>query len=254
MNLSLDRLGRRASDIVLDALFPPRCISCRNAVATAGALCAPCWDEISFIEGPMCSACGMPFEIDPGEGTLCAACLAYPPAFDRARAVMRYDEASRGLILALKWADRLDLAPGFARWLNRSGRALIDECDVIVPVPLHRFRLWQRRYNQSALLAKGIARLNNKTFDALSLTRTRHTPSQGEMTSAKARRRNVKGAFAVKPSRAGRLAGKSVLLVDDVFTTGATLNACAKALKAAGATHISVLALARVVRAISDGA
>jgi ComF family protein len=248
LNTPMTGLARRAGHAVLDALFPPRCISCRAAVATAGALCAECWNEISFIEGAVCAACGMPFEIDPGGDTQCAACLAYPPAYDRARCVMRYDESSRGLILALKWADRLDLVPGFARWLDRSGRALLDECDVIVPVPLHRMRLWQRRYNQAALLAQGLARLSGKPYDPFALARIRHTPSQGDMPSAKARRRNVKGAFAVPESRKALLAEKSVLLVDDVFTTGATLNACAKALKRAGAASVGVLALARVVR------
>ena len=193
----------------------------------------------------------MPFDVDPGGDTLCAACLAYPPAFDHARCVMRYDEASRGLVLALKWADRLDLAPGFARWLDRSGRALLEECDLIVPVPLHRFRLWQRRYNQAALLAQGLGKLRGKPYDPFMLARTRHTASQGDMPSAKARRRNVRGAFAVPEARKPLLSGKSVLLVDDVFTTGATLNACAKALKAGGACGVNVLALARVVRPIS---
>lgn len=251
MNNPIGTLARRAGHAVLDALFPPRCISCRTAVSSAGGLCAACWSKISFIEGAVCHACGMPFEVDPGGETLCAACLAYPPAFDRARCVMRYDEASRGLILALKWADRLDLAPGFARWLDRSGRALLDECDLIVPVPLHRVRLWQRRYNQAALLAQNLSRANAIAYDPFLLTRTRHTPSQGDMTSAKARRRNVRGAFAVPDARKHRLTGKSVLLVDDVFTTGATLNACAKALKAAGASRVNVLALARVVRPTS---
>ena len=185
------RTGRAA----LDLLFPPLCIACRTQVSEPGALCAKCWQTIQFLDGPMCECCGLPFEFDPGGETLCAGCHAKPPAFDKARAVMRYDEHSRGPILALKHGDRLDLTPGFTRWLDRGGRALLDEADVILPVPLHPSRLWTRRYNQSAELARALARLTGKRCDFLSLTRSRATPSQGAMRSAKARRRNMLGAF-----------------------------------------------------------
>ena len=161
---------------------------------------------------------------------------------------MRYDEASKGPILALKRADRLDIAPAFARWLARSVAELIAEADLIVPVPLHRTRLWQRRFNQSALLAAGLSRLTGIAADPLALTRVRATKSQGAMPSAKARRRNVRGAFKVAAGRAEAVNGRTVLLVDDVYTTGATLDACAKALKRAGAARVLALTLARVVR------
>ncbi|HVV64930.1 MAG TPA: ComF family protein [Rhizomicrobium sp.] len=241
------RWGRAA----LDILYPPLCIGCRAQVAEPGLFCGVCWGEIEFLDGAACRRCGVPFEIDPGSDTDCAACLAEPPAFDRACAVMRYDEKSRAPILALKHADRLDLAPGFAGWLARAGRTLIDESDVIVPVPLHATRLWRRRYNQAAELARRLARLSTKPFDAMVLQRTRATPSQGAMPSAKARRRNMRGAFEVPDQRRAVVDGRAVLLVDDVLTTGATADACARALKRAGASKVHVLALARVVRPVT---
>ena len=234
---------------VLDLLFPPLCVACRAHVADPGSLCSQCWGDISFIEGPVCGACGLPFDIDPGGETLCAACHAKPPRFDRALSVMRYDEASKKLALALKWADRLDLSPAFARWMERSGRALLDEADVIVPVPLHRFRLWRRRYNQAAVIAQGLARSRGAAYEPLLLQRLKPTPSQGKMPSAKARRRNMLGAFAVPKARRAEVKGRTVLLVDDVLTTGATLDACARSLKRAGAARVLALTLARVVRA-----
>ncbi|MBV8975982.1 MAG: ComF family protein [Alphaproteobacteria bacterium] len=239
---------RHAGRSVLDFLFPPLCIGCRTIVSEAGSLCPSCWQQVAFLDGPCCACCGLPFELDPGPGTRCAGCVARPPAFDRARAVMRYDEHSRAPILALKHADRLDLVPGFARWLARSGAGLLDEIDVIAAVPLHRTRLFRRRYNQSAELARQLGRLCAKPVAALLLERTRPTPSQGDMPSAKARRRNMRGAFRVPPQARAALKGCCVLLIDDVFTTGATVEACARALKHAGAGKVHVLALARVVR------
>ncbi|HXL99201.1 MAG TPA: ComF family protein, partial [Rhizomicrobium sp.] len=149
----------------------------------------------------------------------------------------------------LKRADRLDLVPAFARWLERAGRDLLAEADILVPVPLHRRRLWSRRFNQSALMAQRLAKLTGKPADPLVLERIRPTPSQGEMPSAKARRRNVRGAFRIAPKRADAVRGRTVLLIDDVFTTGATVSACARTLKRAGARKVLVLTLARVVRA-----
>jgi len=235
-----------AAKTVLDLLFPPLCIGCRTPVADTG-FCAGCWDKLTFLEGPACACCGLPFPVALDGEILCAACLARPPAFDRARAIMAYDENSRGAILALKHADRLELVPGFTRWLARTGQSLIAESDMVVPVPLHRSRLWLRRYNQSAELARRLAHDWKLHFDPLALVRSRATRSQGAMASAKARRRNVLGAFKVPDS--GRVSGKRILLLDDVLTTGATAEACARALKRAGARKVHVLALARVVKA-----
>lgn len=231
---------------ILDLLFPPLCMACRTPVAEPG-LCAACWNAVTFLEGPACACCGLPFPVDLGEGNFCAACLARPPAFDSARAILAYDENSRGAILALKHADRLDLVPGFARWLARAGRSALSRSEVIVPVPLHRFRLWRRRYNQAAELARRLGRQHGIGVEPAALIRTRPTESQGAMASARARRRNVLGAFRVPDP--GTVAGRRVLLVDDVMTTGATAEACARALRRAGAAEVHVLALARVVRA-----
>lgn len=237
---------------LIDLLFPPLCMACRTLVRNPGSLCSKCWQEIQFLDGPMCDCCGLPFELDPGSVSLCAACLARPPAFDKARAIMRYDAKSRRPILALKHADRLDLAPTFARWLERSGRSLLAESDLILPVPLHPLRLWTRRYNQSAEVARALGRLSGKPIHCAALTRSRHTPSQGAMPSAKARRRNMQGAFQVAVRHKSAIAGRNALLVDDVLTTGATVNACARALKRAGAAKVFVLVLARVVRPLAD--
>jgi ComF family protein len=238
------KLARRA----LDFVFPPLCAACRIPIAEAHNLCAACWAKIAFLSDPVCFICGFPFAYDEGPETLCAACRQRAPAFDQARALMRYDEASRDPILALKRADRLDLVPAFARWLRQAGHQLLAEADLIVPVPLHRWRLWRRRFNQSALVARALGRLVGKPVDCLLLQRARATPSQGEMPSAAARRRNVQGAFRVERIRAECVKGKIVLLIDDVFTTGATIEACARALKRAGASRVLVLTLARVVR------
>ena len=249
--MGLQDTWKRAGRSALNFVYPPLCVGCRALVGEPGSLCATCWQAVEFLDGPACECCGLPFELDPGPGTRCAACLAEPPVFDRARAVMRYDEASKGPILALKHADRLDLIPGFTRWLDRAGRAMLDEIDVIVPVPLHALRLWARRYNQSAEMSRALGRMTAKPVAPLALVRVRATPSQGEMPSAKARRRNMRGAFRVPSGRRAAIEGKAVLLVDDVLTTGATVEACARALKRAGAAKVHVLALARVVKPLA---
>jgi ComF family protein len=228
---------------VLDLLFPPLCIGCRAPVGEAG-FCAVCWSDIRFLDGPGCACCGLPFAVALEGENLCAACLVRPPAFDTARAVLAYDEKSRGAILALKHADRLDLIPGLSRWLSRAGRAVLEDSDLLVPVPLHPWRLWRRRYNQSAELARHLARDWKLAYQPSALVRSRPTRSQGAMASARARRRNVLGAFKVP----GPVAGKRILLLDDVLTTGATVEACARALKRAGAARVNVLVLARVVK------
>ena len=239
----LGGLSRRA----VDALLPPRCLSCGCLVDRLGALCPGCWEGVAFVGPPHCERCGFPFDYDPGPGTLCGACTGEEPDFDRARFVMRYDDASRGLVLGLKHGDRTEGAPAFAEWMSRAGAELIAEADILVPVPLHRFRLFARRYNQAALLCQALGRLSGLPVVPDLLVRRRHTPPQGRLSRA-ARQRNVAGAFAVNPERRDLLASRRVLLVDDVMTTGATVSACAATLRRRGAAAVDVLVLARVVR------
>lgn len=226
----------------LDLVFPPQSLDGGEA-AMAGGLSAATWSRIHFLDGPVCDGCGTPFEYDLG--ARCAACLAKPRAFDAARAACLYDEVSRDPILKLKHADRLDLAPLFARWLSRAARELIDEADAIAPVPLHRGRLLRRRYNQAAEIARPLARLGDVAYLPDALVRRRATDTQGGK-SGSGRRRNVAGAFEVPAGRVAQVAGKRILLIDDVMTTGATAEGCARALKAAGAVRVDVAVVARV--------
>lgn len=242
----------RARRGVIDLVFPPLCVLCREPVADPDSLCPECWNTLQFIDGPVCACCGLPFEVDAGPDTLCGTCLAHPPEFDKARAILCYDDAGKKPVLALKHADRLDLVPAFARWLERTAQPVLADADMIVPVPLHPLRLWKRRYNQSAELARGLARRTGIAFEPLILKRQKATPSQGAMPSAEARRRNVRGAFTVPKTRRASVKGKRILLIDDVLTTGATVSASARALKRAGAECVFVLALARVVRPLRD--
>jgi ComF family protein len=238
---------RKSAAVVLDAILPPRCLKCGEIVADHGSLCGQCWPSLRFLSAPCCACCGLPFEFDMGENSLCAACIADRPLFDRARAALVYDDASRDLILRFKHADRIDGATTFAGWMARAGAELIAAADVIAPVPLHRWRLVRRRYNQAAVLANAIAAARGKLAVADLLVRRRATASQGHLGRSQ-RHRNVAGAFAVHPSRAQAAAGARILLIDDVLTTGATAEACVRALRSAGASGVDLLVLARVVR------
>jgi ComF family protein len=237
--------GPRASALwrgALDLVFPPQALDGGQA-AMSGGLSAATWSRIHFLDGPVCDGCGTPFEFDLGGR--CAPCLRKPRAFDAARAACLYDETSRDPILKLKHADRLDIAPLFARWLSRAARELIEEADAIAPVPLHRGRLIRRRYNQAAEIARPLARLSGVAYLPDALVRQRPTQTQGGK-SGSGRRRNVAGAFRVPAKRTARVTGRRILLVDDVMTTGATAEACARALKAAGAVRVDVAVVARV--------
>ena len=231
---------------LLDVALPPRCLSCGTVVAEAGTLCSGCWPGVEFIAAPLCSACGIPLSAAPAtDGLLCGACIASRPPWREARAVFRYHGVGRALVLAFKHGDRLDAAPTLARWLARAGASLLGSADVIVPVPLHRRRLFARRYNQAAVLALALAKIAGVPAAVDALVRVRATPTQGGLDRG-ARARNVRGAFAVQSPP--RLKGRRVVLVDDVLTTGATVGACVRALKAAGAESVDVLTLARVTR------
>jgi ComF family protein len=232
----------------LDAVLPPRCLKCGDILGGENGLCAGCWSKLAWLSPPCCACCGQPFAFQSGPASLCGACLQKRPAYDRARAVFRYDDESRDLILGFKHADRTELAPSLARWMARSGAELIGECDLIVPVPLHWTRLAMRRFNQAGLLAQAIGRLTDRPVEAQALTRRRATRSQGHLGRL-ARRRNVQGAMAVTARCTPHVADRRILLVDDVITTGATVETAAKALISAGAAAVDVLALAKVIRA-----
>jgi ComF family protein len=244
---AIGRGVRQLSALALNSVLPPRCLACGSTVEKPGALCSPCWQAIDFLAPPHCALCGLPFEFDVGPSALCGACVREPPAYDRARAVMRYDDHSRGLILGFKYTDRTEGAPAYGAWLIRAGQELLAGTELIVPVPLHWRRLFGRRYNQSALLAQALSRQTRVPVALDALRRHRHTVSQGRL-SASERQRNVAGAFAVPAAKQALVRDRRVLLVDDVMTTGSTVSACAKSLRRAGAVAVDVLVLARVIR------
>jgi ComF family protein len=236
---------RRSAIGLLDLLLPPRCLACGTTVGGNGELCPSCWRAMTFLGAPQCACCGLPFAFDAGTGALCGACLRERPHYDRARAVFRYDEASRGLVLAFKHGDRTHSAPAYGRWMQRIGAELLAGADLLVPVPLHWTRLFARRYNQSAMLAHAIHEAGGPEVAPDWLVRHRRTPSQGHR-NATARAENVRAAFALRRGRS--VAGRHLVLIDDVFTTGATIDECARVLRRAGAARIDVLTLARVIR------
>ena len=205
------------------------------------------WDGIAYLDEPCCHICGFPFEYEVGEGALCAGCLAKPPRFTSARAAFIYNDASRDIILSFKHGGRTENLSRFAAQLRRAGRGFLPDADLIVPVPLHRTRRIKRRYNQSTLLGRALSRITNASFEPDSLRRIRATASQGGQTAA-GRKRNVQGAFAVPGAARQRLSGANIVLIDDVMTTGATLDACASVLLRSGANRVDALCLARVIR------
>lgn len=234
---------RRAMDLIL----PPRCFVSGEIVDSPGKLSASAWSALRFIGDPQCAACGYPFDFAVAKDALCGGCLRERPLYESARSALVYDDGSRGVILKFKHADRIDGVHTLAGWMERVGADLLKASDVIVPVPLHRWRLLKRRYNQSALLAQALAARNRKSFVADMLVRTRATPIQGHK-GFRERQKNVKGAFGINPKRSATLKGKVVLLVDDVHTSGATISECTKTLLDGGAAAVHVLTLARVVK------
>lgn len=213
--------------------------------AAPAALCAECWGTVRFIERPFCEISGAPFDHDRGEGMLSPEVIANPPPYARARAAVLYDGVARKLAQGLKYSDRADLAKMMAEWMIRAGREVIDDSDMIVSVPLHRRRLFARRYNQSAELARAISVLTGKPFEAGGLRRIRATRQQVGL-GLRARQDNVRGAFAVPSGQMAKIAGCKVLLVDDVLTTGSTVASATRALVRAGAEQVSILTFARV--------
>jgi ComF family protein len=238
-------LFRRTFAALSDLVMPPVCLVCRTPIGAHDALCASCWREIDFIRPPLCERLGIPLPFDAGPGAVSAAAAADPPAYDRARAVAAHAGSMRTLVHALKFHDRHDVRRRLGSWLVEAGRELVQEAEVVVPVPLARRRLLLRRFNQAAILAREVARLTGLAYEPLVLERTRATASQVGLSRG-ARQRNVAGAFAVPPRRKARVEGRKILLIDDVITTGSTVGACARALRRAGAARVDVLALALV--------
>lgn len=231
----------------LGLLYPPTCIACQGATGDPHGLCAACWAGIRFIERPFCERLGTPFQVDWGQPLLSPAAIADPPVFGRARAVAEYDGTASLLVHRLKYNDRLELARALGTMMTRAGAELLEEADVIVPVPLHRWRLWRRRFNQAMALADVVSRQSGVSCDPSLLARVKRTRRQVGLTKSQ-RQENLQGAFRVPPDARARLKGKRVLLVDDVLTTGSTANAAARALLRGGAASVDILAFARVVQ------
>jgi ComF family protein len=242
---------KRAADTVramlhaaLDLALPRLCAACRAPVEGQG-LCPACWSKLSFITRPHCERLGIPFVYDPGPGILSMEAIADPPAYHRARAAVRFDEISRALVHALKYGDRLDLAPMMGRWISHAGRELLAEADALVPVPLHWHRRWTRRFNQSAMLAAAVSATSGVPIAAAALKRVKATAQQVGLSRSE-RAANVQGAFRVPQEGKAAVVGRRLVLVDDVLTSGATIEACARALLRAGAANVDVLVFARV--------
>ena len=236
---------RGALRFLLDIALPELCAACREPVRGAG-LCATCWSKLSFIAPPYCERLGIPFAFDAGPGLLSMEAIADPPAYRRARAAVRYDDIAGTLVHALKYGDRLDLAAMMAGWMANAGRELLADSDAIVPIPLHWRRQWARRFNQSAALAEVISKSCGKPVAHDALERIKATRQQVGLGKSE-RATNVQGAFRVRAHGRAAVAGRKLVLVDDVLTSGATLEAGARALLRAGAVSVDVLVFARVV-------
>ena len=233
--------ARSAFRQILDFALPPRCPGCGTIVDDVHSFCTDCWTKVEFLGPGGCQRCGLPLETTDAE--TCAACLTKPPRLDQIRAAVLYDEISRGIALRLKYGRKVALAKTMARYMS----PLVGEGQdkLFVPVPLHRRRIWQRGFNQAAFIAAEVARRTGGTVDAALLRRVKPTPPLKGMSRLQ-RRRAVAGAFKVAPQ--SELRGRTVVLVDDVFTTGSTANACARALRRAGAARVEFVSWARVVR------
>lgn len=235
----------RLARVTADLIVPPLCLSCRVPLGSHDALCAACWRQIRFIREPLCDRLGIPLPYDTGGRSVSAAALAHPPEWDRARAVAHFGPVMRDLIHAFKYADRHDARRLFGRWLKVAGAEVLADADMMVPVPLHRWRLLGRKFNQAQLLAGEVARLVSVPVDPFIIARLKATPSQVRLSESE-RRANLSGAFHVMPSAKQRIEGANVVLIDDVITTGSTAAACARVLKRSGAARVDVLALALV--------
>lgn len=244
--VELGTIARRALALPARILFPPVCAGCRRHVSQPGVLCGTCWPKLRLLERPWCAVMGTPFTHDMGEGFLSAEAIADPPPFERARAAVVYSGVARQMVQGLKYQDRTDLAPWMARWMLRAGAELIAEADLVVPVPLHWRRLFRRQFNQSAELARAVSHLSGLPFSPSAVRRVKLTRQQVGL-ERQDREDNVRAAFRVPTEAEIEIAGRRVLLIDDVYTTGATVRSVAKALKKGGAGAVDVLTFARVL-------
>ena len=234
-------------EAAISTILPPRCAGTGEIVDIQGAVSPNFWSELQFIEKPFCKQCGIPFSFEVDENIICASCIELEPMFDQSRSAVVYNDASRRVILNFKFNDKTSLVHTFIPWMVRSGINLINSADYIIPVPLHHKKLRERRFNQSALLAQGVAKKTKTNYLPDGLIRTRYTTPQKGL-SKKYRNRNVQGAFAINDPYLDEFAHTNILLIDDVFTTGSTLNECARILKNAGAREVNVLTIARVTK------
>ena len=235
---------------VFDAVLPPRCIVSGQCVVDCGTVSVDAWNSIYFISSPICKICGDSFEFGAKQGRasiVCTKCSKTPPSFKRARAAIAYDGAGRDIVLGFKHGDKTHMVKTFAPWMMLAGGDILPLCDFLVPVPLHGLRLIERRYNQSNIIAKEISKKSGIRCLSDALVRARYTKSQGHKNSIE-RAENVKDAFVASKKAPPILRGKSVCLIDDVITSGATANACASVLKSAGCKDVYVLTLARAIR------
>jgi len=230
---------------VLDFALPPRCPGCGAVTEAPHRFCLDCWSALRFLGEPCCARCALPFDYESGPEVECGACLAEPPAFDRLRAAVVYGEISRKVALKLKYGGRPGIAETMARFMARHFAA--ERETIVAPVPLHRWRIWRRGYNQSALVATALARQAGVETRLDLIRRVKRTPPLRGM-GPRERREAVRGAFRIEPAHKAAVKGKAVLLIDDVYTSGATANACAAVLRRAGAARIEVLCWARVVK------
>lgn len=231
----------------IEIIYPSSCIACHGATGEGNAMCASCWRRMRFIEKPWCERLGTPFAQDLGAGLISPEAFARPPVFARARAAARFEDGpARELVHRLKYGDRPELAAPMARWMARAGAELLQDADLLVPVPLHFGRLFRRRFNQAALLADAISQMSGVPADPFVLRRIKPTRQQVGLTRAQ-RAENLQGAFRVPDEARGAISGKHLVLVDDVLTTGSTMNATARVLLRAGAARVDALVFARVV-------
>ncbi|MBL4647089.1 MAG: ComF family protein [Rhizobiales bacterium] len=237
----------------VDLVIPPACLACDTAVTRQGALCPKCWQSLRFITRPYCEVLGTPFAYDLGDNVVCADAIAHEPPFEKARSAVLYDDIARKLVSRLKYEDRPDLAAILAGWMKPAMNELCQGNPVIVPVRLHRWRLLQRRFNQSALIGVSLAKSNHLDFEPIALNRIKNTRQQVGLTR-KGRAENVRGAFRVSPQGALAMAKRPVILVDDVVTTGATVEAASRACLRAGASAVRVISFARVADPLGSAA